>query len=232
MRENVDFVASLFGMSTRAAAAHPGGPRAGGPVGRPRPPRRPTLGRYAAPPRARLCAGPRPRPAVPRRTDRRLDPLLRATIWDELHRLRDDGRTLLVTTQYVNEAESCDIVAMIADGRLWRSPTPGRAASTGGGGDAIVVETAALFDGEQLAGLLLSLARRQDGSRRLRSWWTTRGRRCPTWSRPIRARGGEVTERGEVRPLFDDVSRPSWSGTGTRAAPGAEAGEGRGRQKT
>ena len=47
-----------------------------------------------------------------------IDPLLRETIWEELHRLRDAGRTLLVTTQYVNEAEECDQVALIADGRL------------------------------------------------------------------------------------------------------------------
>ena len=47
-----------------------------------------------------------------------IDPLLRESVWDELHRLRDDGRTLLVTTQYVGEAEECDEVALIADGRL------------------------------------------------------------------------------------------------------------------
>ena len=47
-----------------------------------------------------------------------IDPILRATVWEELHRLRDDGRTLLVTTQYVNEAEECDTVALISDGRL------------------------------------------------------------------------------------------------------------------
>ena len=37
-----------------------------------------------------------------------IDPLLRGRVWEELHRLRDAGRTMLVTTQYVNEAESCD----------------------------------------------------------------------------------------------------------------------------
>ena len=37
-----------------------------------------------------------------------IDPILRASIWEELHRLRDGGGTLLVTTQYVNEAEACD----------------------------------------------------------------------------------------------------------------------------
>ena len=45
-----------------------------------------------------------------------IDPLLRATIWGELHRLRDAGATLLITTQYVNEAEECDQVALIVRG--------------------------------------------------------------------------------------------------------------------
>ena len=63
------------------------------------------------------------------------------TIWEELHRLRDAGRTMLVTTQYVNEAESCDRVALIADGRLIALATPGRAAPRGAGGDVIEIET-------------------------------------------------------------------------------------------
>ena len=31
-----------------------------------------------------------------------IDPILRQTIWEELDRLKADGRTLLVTTQYVD----------------------------------------------------------------------------------------------------------------------------------
>ena len=37
-----------------------------------------------------------------------IDPLVRQAIWQELHRLRDAGRTLVITTQYVPEAEECD----------------------------------------------------------------------------------------------------------------------------
>src|SRR5204862_350665 len=47
-----------------------------------------------------------------------IDPLLRTSIWEELHRLRDSGRTLLVTTQHVSEAEECDAVAMIVNGQV------------------------------------------------------------------------------------------------------------------
>ena len=53
-----------------------------------------------------------------------IDPLLRGTIWEELHRLRDAGRTLLVTTQHVGEAEECDAVALIVGGRIIALATP------------------------------------------------------------------------------------------------------------
>ena len=53
-----------------------------------------------------------------------IDPLLRATVWQELTRLRDEGRTVLVTTQYVGEAEQCDAVLLISDGRVIAAGTP------------------------------------------------------------------------------------------------------------
>src|SRR4029077_12189724 len=64
-----------------------------------------------------------------------LDPLLRQTIWAELHRLRDAGRTILMTTQYVGEAGLCDGVALISEGRLAALATPEelRRSATGGG---------------------------------------------------------------------------------------------------
>lgn len=53
-----------------------------------------------------------------------IDPLLRRGLWDEFARLRDEGHTLIVTTQYVDEAANCDLVAMLVDGRILRVDTP------------------------------------------------------------------------------------------------------------
>ncbi|HET7035172.1 MAG TPA: ABC transporter ATP-binding protein [Thermomicrobiaceae bacterium] len=53
-----------------------------------------------------------------------IDPLLRADIWQVFRGLRDEGRTLVVTTQYVTEAEHCDQVALISDGRVVAFGTP------------------------------------------------------------------------------------------------------------
>jgi ABC-2 type transport system ATP-binding protein len=71
-----------------------------------------------------------------------IDPILRRRIWDELHRLRADGRTLLMTTQYVNEAEECDTVALIAGGKLIALATPDDLRREAAGGRSAAPESA------------------------------------------------------------------------------------------
>ena len=134
-RENVDFVASLFGLLFwRPPSTDPRGPRARRPVGRPRSPRRATCraacsAGWSSPARSSTSPGllflDEPTAGI--------DPLLRGTVWEELHRLRDDGRTLLVTTQYINEAEACDTVALISRRRLIALGRPGRPAARSDG---------------------------------------------------------------------------------------------------
>jgi ABC-2 type transport system ATP-binding protein len=53
-----------------------------------------------------------------------IDPILRARIWENFRALRDQGKTLLVTTQYVGEAAYCDQVAIMRKGRLVTVDTP------------------------------------------------------------------------------------------------------------
>ena len=47
-----------------------------------------------------------------------IDPLLRRVFWEHFHRLRDSGTTILVTTHYIQEAENCDFVSLLREGRL------------------------------------------------------------------------------------------------------------------
>jgi ABC-2 type transport system ATP-binding protein len=47
-----------------------------------------------------------------------IDPLLRRVFWDHFRRLRDMGTTILVTTHYIQEAENCDFVSLLREGRL------------------------------------------------------------------------------------------------------------------
>ncbi|MED4990417.1 ABC transporter ATP-binding protein [Parageobacillus toebii] len=47
-----------------------------------------------------------------------IDPVLRQAIWEELDRIRQNGTTIVVTTHVMDEAEKCQRLAMIRDGRL------------------------------------------------------------------------------------------------------------------
>jgi ABC-2 type transport system ATP-binding protein len=134
-----------------------------------------------------------------------IDPILRARVWAELHELRDAGRTLIVTTQYVNEAESCDRVALIANGRLLALATPDELRREAVGGDVVVVETAEFFDGEQLSSLPFVRGVRQDGARQLTVVVDDAATALPDVVEAVLARGGEVTSAREERPSFDDV---------------------------
>lgn len=53
-----------------------------------------------------------------------IDPVLRRKFWDYFEKLKEQGRTLFVTTQYVGEAAYCDYVGVMAEGRLLVVDTP------------------------------------------------------------------------------------------------------------
>ncbi|MBN3526944.1 ABC transporter ATP-binding protein [Paenibacillus apiarius] len=53
-----------------------------------------------------------------------IDPELRLSIWEELYRLKQEGKTILVTTHVMDEAERCDRLAMVRDGKLLTHGTP------------------------------------------------------------------------------------------------------------
>lgn len=66
-----------------------------------------------------------------------LDPILRRRFWEEFRRLREDGHTLLVTTQYVGEAELCDRVGLLSGGTLVAIGTPDELRRWAFGGELI-----------------------------------------------------------------------------------------------
>ena len=134
-----------------------------------------------------------------------IDPLLRATIWEELHRLRNDGRTLLVTTQYVNEAEECDAVALISDGRLIANAAPAELRRQAIGGDVVSIETTEAFDAAGLRDVPGVVGLEQFGPTQLRVTVEDASTALPDVVEAVAQRGGEVTSATERRPSFDEV---------------------------
>ncbi|MDP1719478.1 MAG: ABC transporter ATP-binding protein [Candidatus Nanopelagicaceae bacterium] len=53
-----------------------------------------------------------------------LDPVLRRDLWDLFHRLADQGKTLLISSHVMDEADRCDILFLLRDGRVLASGTP------------------------------------------------------------------------------------------------------------
>jgi len=54
-----------------------------------------------------------------------IDPALRRQIWAELGRLRDEGRSILITTHVMDEAELVDRVALLLEGKVMAFDEPG-----------------------------------------------------------------------------------------------------------
>lgn len=53
-----------------------------------------------------------------------IDPVLRQSIWQELKQLNTNGTTIVLTTHVMDEAEKCDRLGMIRDGKLLAVETP------------------------------------------------------------------------------------------------------------
>ena len=53
-----------------------------------------------------------------------VDPALRVQFWDHFHRLAADGATLLVSSHVMDEADRCDELLFIRDGRVLAQGTP------------------------------------------------------------------------------------------------------------
>jgi ABC-2 type transport system ATP-binding protein len=68
-----------------------------------------------------------------------VDPILRERFWEHFRSLRDQGKTIVVPTQYVGEAVSCDLVAVMSEGRLLTLQPPDRLAEVAYGGHPVVV---------------------------------------------------------------------------------------------
>ncbi len=88
-----------------------------------------------------------------------LDPTSRTALWDEVRRLNAEGTTVLLTTQYLEEADQlADRIGIIDGGRLVREGRPSEL-KAGVGGATLVIEV----PGEELARAADVLRRHGEG---------------------------------------------------------------------
>src|SRR5512140_3952477 len=75
-----------------------------------------------------------------------IDPVLRQKFWQHFRKLKQEGRTLFITTQYVNEATYCDLIGVMQDGRLIAVDTPVGLRHRAYGGDMVDLVTTDRLD--------------------------------------------------------------------------------------
>lgn len=139
-----------------------------------------------------------------------IDPVLRLSIWEEFRRLRDDGRTLVVTTQYVTESEFCDKVAVIAEGRLVAYAPPEQLRQEAYGGEPIVIETELAVEKAELGELTFLRSLEPEGGltgpqHRFQAVTDDASQASPRIIEALQQRGIGVKAIHEATPTFDEV---------------------------
>jgi len=139
-----------------------------------------------------------------------IDPVLRRRFWERFRALRDEGKTLVVTTQYVGEAAYCDQVAVLAEGRLLTVDTPDglrREALGGRALDLVAVEPLAEDIVTGMAGLPFVNSAERTGAegRGVRVLVDDPGSAIPPLQDWLEGRGVRLRSIETFEPPFDDV---------------------------
>jgi ABC-2 type transport system ATP-binding protein len=134
-----------------------------------------------------------------------VDPVSRRTFWALIRRLADDGTTILVTTHYMDEAELCDALGFIYQGRLIATGSP--ADIKGRAFGRVVVEIAAP-DARAAADVLGDWDAVEEVVRagaRLRLIMAPGAPGAAAVAEFLRGRRVEVTLAAEVEPSVEDL---------------------------
>ena len=137
-----------------------------------------------------------------------IDPVLRRSVWDRFGELKDQGRTLFVTTQYVGEAAYCDYVGVLSDGELLAVDTPRGLRYAALGGEVLDIEVAqppTETTMRALADVLEASKREMVTPTRIRLTVEDAGKAIPTATSWAESHQLGLVEAEEYTPPFDDV---------------------------
>jgi len=138
-----------------------------------------------------------------------IDPVLRHKFWDHFRELKSQGRTIFITTQYVSEADNCDLVGVQNKGKLLLVDTPQGIRHHAYGGDMVDFRTTEPFD-FQAEALLRSLSfvhvkTVRTGSNSMRIIVDQAGTATPELMGWAQQQNIQVQAVEEYTPSFEDV---------------------------
>ena len=156
-----------------------------------------------------------------------IDPILREQLWQEFRNIQADGRTQVVTTQYIAEAEYCDTVILMDRGKIIANGPPDTLRQQASGGDLIDVTIADLD--RPMIGRLRALrgvrSLRFLGDDQLRLTVENAGELIPQIIATVQEGGSTVQAIEEQRLSFSDVFVTLLKATGRDVNGAEEYGE-------
>ena len=136
-----------------------------------------------------------------------LDPQSRRQLWDVIRDFRDRGRTIVLTTHYMDEAERlCDRVAIIDQGKIIAQGSPAELISRLGGDHIIEFALEESADGPDAGAELVAGARLGAGGAGRKRWLRLDGR--PAASRDPGPARRTRPPRAAAGPLDDAAREP------------------------
>ena len=131
-----------------------------------------------------------------------LDPGSRRVLWDEIKRLRDNGVTIILTTQYLEEAdELADRIAIIDEGLVVAEGTSDEL-KAGIGGDVITFAFENNNDLENAKNILKNTVQEKN---ELRITVEDGASKIPGYIKDFSSNGVEVSSVSASKPTLDDV---------------------------
>lgn len=132
-----------------------------------------------------------------------LDPNIKRSIWEILKNLRTEGRTILLTTHSMEEAqELCDRVAIMDSGRILAEGSPAELIARHAPGASLRVNSAISLSEEDLAGIVGVETVTRDGEQ-----WVVSGRGdfAPAVISELTAAGDSLSGLRIDEPSLEDV---------------------------
>lgn len=133
-----------------------------------------------------------------------VDPTARRAFWDLIYELAESGVTILVTTHYMDEAEYCERVGIMRDGKLLAMDTPSNLKKNIIPGDVWEVFAEPLQDGLEVLLNVEGVLRVGLAGDHLRTI-TEKGKRKEDLLRALKAKNLNVHEIAIGEPTLEDV---------------------------
>ena len=133
-----------------------------------------------------------------------VDPTARRAFWDLIYELAESGVTILVTTHYMDEAEYCERVAIMRDGKLLAMDTPLNLKKNIISGDVWEVYAEPLQDGLAVLPEVEGVLRVSLAGDHLRTI-TVRGKKNEDLLKALKDKGVNVRDIVVGEPTLEDV---------------------------